>query len=329
MGRTANAAADHNYKYQRETVLPPISLDGEEEPASRVEHGEYAAQIQGDSRFHEHLLSEGWPSIGLGIALSGAAYPIVLGVIFLLLVIVIPIVSSGFGTAWRPDQAIETLFGSLMFAGPAAVIGLIWATMVMVPTLPILHLVLWSLNLRIGLVWLGAFSGGLIGFMSVLPIAIIGFQELFDSGSLLGTLALMLAGPGLATIVGQVGGRWGGARGADAIAAKLMVTNIEWLRLKYAIGRGDAADHNNIDGEPAVTNSDASPFQFRIAHLLWIGVWTSILLTVIRLSGIRYELILPVLLVWIAYQATTLSIGLLLVRRLGPWWSKRRQIRST
>ena len=308
-------------------MLPPISLIDEEVPPTG-EQGEHVAPVQHDVRFYEDLLSDGWPSIWFGIALAGAAYPITLGAFFTVLAAGASMINARFGPGWDVGTVVMMAVGSFMSAGAAAIIGLIWSSLVMVPTVPFLHFVVWSLNLRLGLVWLGAFSGGLVGFMAILPVA-IGIPRVLDSGSPLEALAMMLAGPGLTTVLGQVGGYWGGSRGADNIGAKRMATSIELLRLKYAIGQGPAVEQSKIDSEPALANFDGPQFRFRIAHLLWIGVWMSILLTVIRLSGIPYELILPVLLVWLAYQATTLSIGLLLVRRLGPWWRKRRQIRST
>ena len=73
----------------------------------------------------------------------------------------------------------------------------------------------------------------------------------------------------------------------------------------------------------AASGEDAAAstrLQFRTIHMLWVGVWVSLLLTLIRLSGIPYELILPMLLGWGVFQAATLLAGTLLVRRFGPWW---------
>ncbi|HMO66691.1 MAG TPA: hypothetical protein PKE47_15970 [Verrucomicrobiota bacterium] len=58
-------------------------------------------------------------------------------------------------------------------------------------------------------------------------------------------------------------------------------------------------------------------------------VWLALLLTVIRLSGIQFELILPVLVAWLVYQAATLYCGWQLFTKLLPWWSRRRASCST
>jgi hypothetical protein len=79
----------------------------------------------------------------------------------------------------------------------------------------------------------------------------------------------------------------------------------------------------------AVIETGQPQFRFRIAQLLWAGVWISLLLTAIRLTGIQPQLILTALVGWLACAAATLVIGGWLVRQLGPWWARRRQGRST
>jgi hypothetical protein len=74
---------------------------------------------------------------------------------------------------------------------------------------------------------------------------------------------------------------------------------------------------------------DVPRFRFRIIHLLWLSVWLSLLLAAIRLSGIPYELILPLLLVWTIYQAAILRVGGWLLPHLAAAWRAGRQIRST
>ena len=159
------------------------------------------------------------------------------------------------------------------------------------------------------LVSLGAASGGLVGFVALLPITLslpwtVGLSEA-------GTLVLILAvGPGLTTILGQIGGAWGGRRaayfakfaGANAIAA-------ESLELSAAMG------WRAID---RVSDSNASEprLQFSIRHLLWIFVWLSLILSVIKLCRLPFEFVLPVLVGWFVYQLATLSIGSYLARRL-------------
>jgi hypothetical protein len=69
--------------------------------------------------------------------------------------------------------------------------------------------------------------------------------------------------------------------------------------------------------------------RFQIRHLLWITVWVALMLMAIRFSGIAFELILPVLLGWLVYQAATLYVGGRLMRRIGPTWFPRKASRST
>ena len=47
-------------------------------------------------------------------------------------------------------------------------------------------------------------------------------------------------------------------------------------------------------------------------------MWLSLLLSLIRLCGIPYEFILPLLLGWLLFQMMTLSLGRWLFRRISP-----------
>jgi hypothetical protein len=58
--------------------------------------------------------------------------------------------------------------------------------------------------------------------------------------------------------------------------------------------------------------------QFGTRHLLWIAAWLSLLLSIIRLSGVPFEFALPLLAGWVVYQGATLWIGGRLARRLSP-----------
>jgi hypothetical protein len=62
--------------------------------------------------------------------------------------------------------------------------------------------------------------------------------------------------------------------------------------------------------------------------LLWISFWVSVLLTVIRLCGIPFEFVLPLLAGWAIYQAGTLWLGGKIVPRLAAW-RRERASRST
>jgi Kef-type K+ transport system membrane component KefB len=68
--------------------------------------------------------------------------------------------------------------------------------------------------------------------------------------------------------------------------------------------------------------------QFGIRHLLVIGIWLSLLLTAIRLSGVDFQVALSVVIAWLIYQAVTLWVGGWLVHWFGRR-KARRQSRST
>ena len=54
---------------------------------------------------------------------------------------------------------------------------------------------------------------------------------------------------------------------------------------------------------------------------MWLIVWISLLLSVIRLSGIPFEYVLPLVAGWIVYQWLTLRVGWRLAQWLGPKWT--------
>jgi hypothetical protein len=134
-------------------------------------------------------------------------------------------------------------------------------------------------------------------------------------------LLVMCLVPGLATIVGQYGGARGGIR-----ANRLREAKNASRRALIEIGR---SRFNFDEVQAEFEASEQSRFQFRISHLLWLGLWLSLFFTAVRLSGIAYELFLPLLASWLIYQAGTILVGSVLAVRILPWWQKRRQIRST
>jgi hypothetical protein len=66
-----------------------------------------------------------------------------------------------------------------------------------------------------------------------------------------------------------------------------------------------------------------------LRHMMWLIVWLSLLLSVIRLSGIPFKYVVPLLAGWLLYQWLTLRVGGLLVTNLGPRWIAWRSRRST
>jgi hypothetical protein len=64
-------------------------------------------------------------------------------------------------------------------------------------------------------------------------------------------------------------------------------------------------------------------------ELLWVVLCLSALLSLVRLSGLTFDVAIPLLLGWTVYQAVTLGVGMRLGRHAGPWWIRRRERRST
>jgi hypothetical protein len=254
----------------------------------------------------ERQLYRGWWSIVLGIAFAGAVYP----VLFVVLGIGFQMVTSGF----QPEIfafAIMSLF-AVPYLVAVASFGFGLAGLVMVVALPVVHLVVWSLQPRVDLVRFGAFCGGLVGFVAVVPFFFVIASGGFGTGgpTLGEVITAILVGPAITTVLGQLGGAWGGRRAAN------------W-------GRTNELELGPNPGTDATSAVTAARYQFGMRHLLWVAMWASLLLTLIRVSGIPFGFALPLLLGWIAYQTATLWIGSLLLPRLAEWWAARQQSRST
>jgi hypothetical protein len=294
------------------------TIDDDELPAEPEQ--ESASERRLNARYFNDLRGFGWPWIGLGIVKAGCVYPTIL--VAANFAIGIALWAVGVIPKHRFEFAGVIVF---LFLAPliGGVIGLMWSTFVTMFTLPVLHIVLWSMKLKPGFVWLGAFAGGFVAFIATLPISWV-IPEMFKEGDAGLAAMFLLLGPGLATIVGQIGGARGGKGAAQAVDH--MSANLHTNHLRYALGlltkpRSDAGANDSKDGSPR--------FQFRIFHILWLGVWLSLLFTLIRVSRIPYELMLPLFVGWLVYQAATLALGGLIVRRVGPWWRGQRQTRST
>jgi hypothetical protein len=264
-----------------------------------------------DSELLAKQFANGLNNIGPAIALAGTAYPVLLAFGYLIVAFGALITSnctwSDFGNA-----ITGTLVGSFFGAG----FGLIWTTIVVFAILPLVYLFVRSLELRGSIVRLGAFCGGLVGFVAIMPF----FLGIMGGGpdSLAELAVVGLLGPALTTIVGQLGGAWGGWRTGwyERAVAQAAISGG---------GRPEAlpANHSNIDG-----GLPHSRLQFGIRHLLVVSIWISLLLTGIRLSGLGYQSVLLLLISWLVYQMATLWVGSLLLGRLSRRRA-RRQTRST
>jgi hypothetical protein len=255
--------------------------------------------------------ADGLGEIGPAIALAGAAYPVLLAAAYSIAMLVYLLSSrtavSGLG---------ESFILALMFSFLGAGIGLIWTTIVAFAVLPLVYLFVRSMELRGSTVRLGAFCGGLVGFVAVLPF----FFGVMSSGpsTLSEIVFLALVGPALATIVGQVGGAWGGWRTGWYERALIQAVSRE----------GGIADELPADGSENAESTQPHRIQFGIRHLLVISIWISLLLTAIRLSGLDFLSMLSLLGAWVVCQAvTSRAVGPLMVRFLT--WRGRRKSRST
>lgn len=249
-------------------------------------------------------------SITAWVCVAGAAYGLLLCGIGTVLNLVLWLIALGSNnpqpTMWLVQiaitfslTAIVAIFGGAIYAGIAALI-----------TLPICFLFIRSMRLSASVVWIGACCGGIVAFVSMTPL-LFG-TPLIESGKLGVTETLIVAlGPGLSTIVGQVGGSWGAYRAVRRSTIKV---------LRAAMNGEDGAIDDTAIEMPV---GGGISLQFRIAHLLWISVWFSLLLTLIRFSGARFEVVLPVFFGWLFFQALTLIAGATLAR----WWQRHRKSR--
>ena len=240
-----------------------------------------------DSKLLARQFADDLASMGPAIVFAVAAYPIVLGIG----ATIVAFVSCAMNNL-RMSELQDTLGLIVSFAFFGTVIGLYWAAIVTIGVLMFVYYFVRSLGLHVGFIWRGAFCGGLVGFVAVAPIAFVVAIE----ADLREIVTILLAGPGLATVVGQIGGTWGESR----------VLRESTFGIAARSGR----------------------IQFGIRHLMVACVWLTLLLTAIRLSGLDFLVVLVLLFGWLVYQAATLWIG----RLLAKWfcgWKVERQSRST
>jgi len=231
------------------------------------------------------------------VAIAGACYPIVLSGVFFVAAIVSAFISPSNRDSF---DIVERVFFNCTLG---ALVGFFWASAVSMAVAPLVYAVTRSLRLKGNVVWLAAFSGGLVGYIAVLPM-LVGW--VMDARHWFWEAAIVLMlGPGLTTVMGQVGGALGGR----SVKEHQRVTGITVL----SIGDGSRG---------------AGRFQFGVWHLLVVSIWASILLTLIRLLGIDFLSAMLLLVGWAVFQAATLWVGGLLAILIGPWWARRKS-RST
>jgi hypothetical protein len=266
--------------------------------------------VPGPSATLARQLEASWPSIGPAIALAGAAYLVVLALGMSVIIIAALVYLPFSGGPAQPKDVGEGVAIVVLVGTIGAGIGLIWASIVCLAVLPLVYLFVLSLRLHGSLIRLGAFAGGLVGFVAVMPF-IWGEYSPARAGSWPQTIFVLLVGPGLTTILGQLGGAWGGWRE-------------RWYeRTVAAAGISECrvpANSLNNDGPPSYR-----PIRFGIRHLLVLGIWISMLLAAIRICRVDYDIALSLGIGWLIYQAATLWVG----GQLASWLAGRRASRQS
>jgi hypothetical protein len=212
-------------------------------------------------------------------------------------------------------SAILALCAVVVASIGAGLIGMAWAAFVALITLPCVFVITRTLRLNGGMTWIGTISGGLVGFLAVLPFVLNFPMETPQEAAL-----VFAIGPGLTTILGQIGGAWGGSHCYSSW--------VKWAQGPVRVGPWPPAQ-STAALESSSQQQVHAPFQFTIRQLLWLALWLSALLSLVRLSRVDFEVAIPLLLGWTLYQAVTLAVGVLVVRHVGPWWIRRRECRST
>jgi hypothetical protein len=283
-----------------------------------------APVIDGRSTSPENRLKESWPSIVLGIILAGWAYPVVIasGYVVIGFVAILGRQFMGVSAIGLVPFLLGSALIGVLYALFVGMIGMMWTFFVSLVTLPIVHAFVRSLQLNMSIVWLGAVAGGLVGFVAMLPL-MLEIPGLMGSNNQWSAMLMLVLGPGLTTILGQIGGGWGGWR-----AVRRAVDKAERHRALVAIGWRSDSPPASVNADPPIVEPQPR-LHFRTRHLLWLCVWISLLLSVIRLSGVPFEFALPLLVGWGVFQAATLCAGWVIVKRLVPGWQSAQERRST
>jgi hypothetical protein len=301
----------------RDSNPPDVSSTFEDELAG-AGRAEVAAALWHD------LMSYNGPSICFGIMLAGVVYPLVVAVLLLAIFVMYTVMNLGQFSTLDDVAEIMTVPVVLMVYGVGgALLSLMWVGAVSMITLPITYLFVRSLKLHGNLVSLGAASGGVVGFIAVMPWT-VSLPWIAGAGEFWLYVIGITLGPGLATVLGQMGGAWGGRR------ASLHLANYYGV---VASSNSDRAGQIAAELLAETTESaelrGARSWQFGIRHMMWLIVWISLLLSVVRLSGVPFEYAIPLLAGWIVYQWITLRVGVRTLNWLGTKWAARRSLRST
>ncbi len=149
-----------------------------------------------------------------GIILAGGIYPlIVCATVFFFASVEIAWAGITKGSAeYTSEDVVQFLLGFFAFGLLAGMVSMVYTTIVVAVTAPVVYEFVRSLRLRLDIVPLGAMLGGVVGLVAMLPVIVyVGFHPP-PARHLFAELIIPLAlGPGLTTIMGQIGGAWGGA----------------------------------------------------------------------------------------------------------------------
>lgn len=241
-----------------------------------------------------------WRPAAISIHFAGALYPVLVG----LMSVGFALVSSA-PSLWKADASalefMQFVVVALIYTFCGALIGFIWSAAVCLVVLPIAKLFARSLRIGARFELVMAICGGLVGFIAVIPLlALLLSGRDWEWEVLIWVLPL---GPGLATILGQLGGAMGARREVLVNRAVL---------------------------PPDAPSNKHGPLQFGTRKLQWTCVWVSVLLTAFKLTGAPLEFALAVVTSWIVFQTLTLYVGWIIATKAWPrWHAWRSRRRST
>ena len=155
----------------------------------------------------------GWRQIFHGVVVAGSIYPILVATIYVGVGIVVSFVQRSNSDALL--LSFSMFMAAIWYTVIVAVIGLLWAAVVCLAVFPVVYFFISSLDLRGSIVSLGAYTGGLVGFAAVLPFLMLVLVSEHSEGLWAGVL-LLAFGPCLTTVLGQLGGAWGGRRATQS-----------------------------------------------------------------------------------------------------------------
>lgn len=220
----------------------------------------------------------------LGILAAAAAYMCFLGVVALALFAFSVLTESG-----SADSVIMFGYGLLALGG---VFALLMTTMI--PFLTLLAMgfswfVFYTLGATSNRSVISAFAGGLAGFVGTL----LPFYGAIETDAWSGVIVGLL-GPGVATLLGQLGGWLGASRPAP-------------YRSPLLLSSANVAFKPNVEGNRS--------FRFGVGQLLVLTVWFAVAFTLLKLCGLLGPRSLAILLGWLVYQSGTMWCA----SRLVPW----------